>query len=107
MKMRIKKKDLVKIISGDERLAGKPGTVMRVIPETRRVIVEGVNFVKKHTKARSQTQPGGIIEMEAPLHVSNVKLICPKCKEPTRVGVKIMENRSKMRVCKKCNEVID
>lgn len=107
MKMRIKKKDQVKIISGDERLSGKTGTVMKVIPGSRRVIVEGANFVKKHTRAKSQSEPGGIIEMEAPIHVSNVMLICPKCKEPARVGIKIMENGSKMRICKKCREVID
>ena len=107
MKMRIRRKDTVKVISGDERLAGKTGIVMKVFPETNRIIVEGVNFIKKHSKPRNQMDPGGIIEKEAPIHVSNVMLICPKCKQPTRVGFTILEDGTKSRICRKCGEIID
>ena len=111
---KIKKGDTVEIISGDDRgPSGDPtrGTVHRVIPKKDRVVVSGINIVKKHqrprpTGGRLQTQ-AGIIEFEAPIHVSNVMLVCPQCDRPTRVGFQVLEDGEKVRVCKKCDSVID
>lgn len=104
MAAKIKRGDFVLVIAGRDR--GKEGKVKKVFPKQQRVIVEGVNIVKRHMRVRSQTQPGGIIEMEAPIHISNVMLICPNCGEPTRVGFKITETGQKVRVCKRCGGVI-
>ncbi len=104
MAAKIRKGDLVLVIAGKDK--GKTGKVTKVLPRENRVIVEGVNIVKRHMRARSQAQPSGIIEMAAPIHVSNVMLICPNCGEPTRVGFKITETGDKLRVCKKCGGVI-
>jgi len=82
--MKIKKNDMVKVISGNAR--GKTGKVLKVFPETDRIIVEKVNLIKRHTRQTSQGQQGGIIEKEAPIAISNVLLICPKCNRPTRTG---------------------
>ncbi|MGC9314981.1 MAG: 50S ribosomal protein L24 [bacterium] len=103
--VKIKKNDTVRVIAGNSR--GSRGKVLKVFPKTRRVIIEGVNFIKRHTKPRSQTDPGGIQEREAPIHVSNVALICPKCGAETRVGMFFADDGSKARVCKKCQEMID
>lgn len=97
------KNDTVKVISGNHK--GKTGKVIMVIPEKNRVIVEKIQLVKRHTRPRSQTQPGGIIEKEAAIHLSNVMLVCPKCDKPTRVRTKTVQNR-KTRVCGKCEEMI-
>jgi large subunit ribosomal protein L24 len=99
----IVKNDTVKVISGNHK--GKTGKVIMVIPDKNRVIVEKIQLVKRHTRARSQTQPGGIIEKEALLHVSNVMLVCPKCDKPTRTRIATVQNR-KTRVCLKCEEMI-
>ena len=104
-KIHVKKNDQVVIISGKD--AGKTGKVLKVEPETGRVFVEGANMVKKHQKARSQTEPSGIVEREGSIDASNVKLVCPKCGAATRVAHKVNEDGSKDRVCKKCGEVID
>ncbi len=105
--MNIKKNDTVKVIAGNYK--GKIGKVLKVFPEKERVLVEGVNIVKKHVRKSSKYPQGGIIEMEAPIHVSNVMLICPRCGEATRVGharlVSADGKKSKMRVCKKCSEM--
>ena len=103
--VRIKKNDIVKIIAGNYR--GKKGKVLKVYPRRNRLIVEGVNFVKRHTRPKSQTDPGGIQEREGPIDVSNVMLICPKCSAPTRVGMYFTEDGSKVRICCKCREMID
>lgn len=103
----------MKIRSGDEVLAiagkdrGEKGKVRRALPRESRVVVEGINMVKRHTKPRGATQKGGIIEHEAPIQVSNLMLICPKCHQPTRVGFRHLEDGTRVRVCKKCREVID
>jgi len=102
---KIKKDDKVIIIAGKE--VGKIGAVLKVDSEKRRVIVEKVNMVKRHSKPGPQTAQGGIIEKEGPLHISNVMLVCNKCAEPTRVGKRILEDGSKVRVCKKCGESLD
>jgi len=82
--MRIKKSDTVLIISGKDR--GKKGKVIKALPKENKIVVEGVNLRKKHTRPRRQGEKGQIVEIAAPFDVSNVKLICPKCKKPTRVG---------------------
>ena len=104
MAAKIKREDFVVVIAGKDK--GKRGKVLRVIPKKQRVVVEGVNIVKKHQKPTANS-PGGIIEKPAPIHVSNVMLICPKCGTPTRVGFTFLEDGTKVRKCKKCGEVID
>ena len=98
---------MVKVIAGNYR--GKIGKVLRVFPSKERVLVEGVNIVKKHMRRSPNYPQGGIIEMEAPIHVSNVMLVCPKCDTPTRVGhttIKTADGkRTKMRICKNCGEM--
>uniref|UniRef100_A0A7V3KNF2 Large ribosomal subunit protein uL24 n=1 Tax=candidate division WOR-3 bacterium TaxID=2052148 RepID=A0A7V3KNF2_UNCW3 len=103
--MKIKRDDLVLVIAGKDK--GKIGKVKKVIREKSRVVVEGVNIVKKHMRARGPQLPSGIIQMEAPIHVSNVKLVCPMCGQATRVGFVIKEDGKKSRVCKKCGKEID
>ena len=102
----IKKNDSVIVITGRDR--GKRGRVLRVIPEKRRVIVEGVNFIKRHTRPNPQKNiKGGIVEREASLHASNVQLVCPECGAQTRVGRKILGDGRKVRICRKCEGVVD
>lgn len=103
--MRIKKGDTVQVTTGKD--TGKKGKVLRVIPKENRVVVEGVNRVKKHQKPTRALPQGGINRIEAPFNLSNVILLCGKCHKPTRVGVKILQNNEKVRVCKKCGEVLD
>jgi large subunit ribosomal protein L24 len=102
---RIKRDDTVLVISGKER--GKQGQVHAVLPKKDQVIVQGLNMIKRHRRAQSPTQPGGIIEQEAPIHVSNVKLICKACEKPVRVGFRVRDDGVKVRVCKKCGSDID
>jgi len=104
-KLHVKKDDKVTVLTGKDR--GKTGMVLKAIPESNRVIVEGVNMIKKHQKPSGMDQQGGIIEMEAPIHVSNVMLVCPSCKEASRTGKKVLEDGTKVRYCKKCNQTID
>lgn len=95
---KIKKDDTVLIISGNDR--GKKGKVLKVFPATNKIIVEGVSFVKKHQRPTQQLPQGGIMSIEAPIHVSNVKLVAPKSGIATRVGFKILKDGTKVRVCK-------
>jgi len=101
----IKKNDNVLVITGDEK--GKKGRVVAVQKEDGRLIIERLNMIKKHMKPNKKYTQGGIIEREAPLHKSNVMLVCPKCDKPTRIGHNILENGRKIRICKKCGEVIE
>jgi large subunit ribosomal protein L24 len=103
--LRIKKGDMAVVITGKNK--GAKGRVLSVITEDKRIIVEGVNIIKKHQKPNKQYQQGGIIEKEAPLHISNTMLVCPKCSKPTRISAVILEGGKKQRTCKKCKEVID
>ena len=103
-KLHVKKGDNVYVLSGKN--SGRKGKILKVFPETNRVLVESVNIAIKHQKPQ-RTNPGGIIKQEAAIHASNVMLICEKCKTPTKVGKKLLENGEKVRMCKKCNEVID
>jgi large subunit ribosomal protein L24 len=105
MGLSIKKNDTVVVIAGREK--GKRGRVLSVHSQEDRLLIEKINIIKKHMKpSRKQTQ-GGIIEKEASIHMSNVMLICPKCDKPTRIGNSILQDGRKLRVCKKCGEVID
>ena len=101
----IRKNDKVVVRAGKEK--GKIGTVLKVDSEHGRVVVEKVNVVKRHSKPGGSNAQGGIIEKEAPVHLSNVMLVCTKCAEASRVGKKRLEDGSKVRVCKKCGEFID
>ena len=100
---RIKKKDNVLVRTGKDK--GKQGQVKTVFPERQRAIVEKVNLVKKHTRATQQS-PGGVIEIEAPIRLSNLQLVCPKCDKPTRIKFDTLEDGEKVRICKKCGEMV-
>ncbi|MEA3306102.1 MAG: 50S ribosomal protein L24 [Candidatus Omnitrophota bacterium] len=101
---RITHNNIVKVLAGKDR--GKQGKVLRVFPKKKRLLVEGINFIKKHTRQTKQDTKGGIIQKESPIHVSNLMLICKKCNKPTRIGMKIMNDGSVVKVCKKCKETI-
>ncbi|MCL2332797.1 MAG: 50S ribosomal protein L24 [Actinomycetia bacterium] len=105
MKFGIRKDDKVAVISGKDK--GKQGRVLAVNPSSQRVTVERVNLAKKALRPKNEQQQGGIIEIEAPLHVSNVMLICPACNKPTRISSKRSETGARIRVCKKCGKDID
>lgn len=100
----LKKNDKVIILSGKEK--GKIGAVLKVDREKERVIVEKINIVKRHTKPSAVSTQGGIVEKEAPIHISNLMIICNKCAEPTRIGKRILDDGSKVRFCKKCDEIL-
>lgn len=104
-KLHVKKDDTVMVITGKDK--GKKGRVIAAYPRENRVLVEGVNMVKKHQKPNQQNPQGGILNQEAPIHVSNVMLIDPKSGQPTRIGYKVLDNGQKVRVAKKSGEVID
>jgi large subunit ribosomal protein L24 len=104
---KIRKGDTVEVIAGKDR--GEQGEVIAVMPKEDRIIVSGLNKMKRHRKARqvgAQQIPAQIVDFDAPMHISNVMLVCPNCKEVTRVGFRVLEDGKKFRVCKKCNEVI-
>ena len=102
----IRKNDNVVVTTGKDR--GKRGRVLKVQPENNRVVVEGVNFIKRHTKPNPQRNiKGGLVEREASLHASNVQLVCPECGKPTRLGRKILGDGRKVRICRKCEGVVD
>ena len=109
MKVKIRKGDTVEVISGREADKGKRGEVIRVIPDEQRIVISGVNIRKKHqrqTQTQGRTMSPGIIEFEAPIHISNIMLVCPKCDEPSRVSIQRDEDGAR-RICKNCNEAID
>jgi large subunit ribosomal protein L24 len=97
--MRLRSGDRVKVLSGKEK--GKEGTVARVFPEANKVIVDGLNIVKKHQKAQGQTRQAGIIDREMPMHASNVAIVSPADGKPTRIGYRIDEQGEKHRICKR------
>ncbi len=104
-KLHVKKEDTVIVITGKDK--GKKGRVIAAYPRENRVLIEGVNMIKKHAKPSQANPQGGIITQEAPIHVSNVMLVDPKSGKPTRVGYKVLDNGKKVRVAKKSGEVID
>jgi large subunit ribosomal protein L24 len=102
----IRKNDTVLVVTGRDR--GKRGRVLRVVPAKNRIIVEGVNFIKRHTKPVPQKNiKGGIVEREAPLDASNVQLICPECGKQTRIGRRLADDKKRVRYCVKCDGVVD
>ena len=103
--LKIKKNDTVVILSGKDR--GKQGKVLGTVPADGKVVVEGVAIATKHQKPRQQGVPGGIVKKEAAIDASNVMLVCPKCKKGVRVGYSVLENGTKVRVCKKCGASIE
>ena len=103
--MKIRKNDTVLIIAGKDK--GKKGKVRFAYPEDNRILVEGVNFIKKHSRATGQARQAGIIDLEATIHISNVMLLCSKCSHPTRVGFQFLDDGRKVRICRSCREVID
>ncbi len=105
MGLSIKKNDTVIVIVGKEK--GKSGRVLSVYPSKDQVLIEKINIIKKHMKPTRKYTQGGIIEKEAPLNISNVMLVCPKCGKPTRIGNSLMQDGRKLRTCRKCREVID
>ena len=103
--MKIRKNDTVLVIVGKDR--GKKGRVRQALPKNNVVIVDGINMIKRHSRARGAARQAGIIELEAPLRVSNVMLVCNKCNKPTRVGFRFLDDGRKARVCRSCHEAID
>jgi len=102
---RIRREDTVMVTKGKDR--GRTGEVRKVIPEDSRVIVTGINMVKRHMKPRGQTSPGGIIDRESPIPLANVALVCESCQQPTRIGFRAMRDGRKVRFCKRCDASID
>ena len=103
--MKIKKNDQVLVIAGKDR--GKKGKVRFAYPREDKVIIEGVNFIKKHARARGEARQAGIIEREAPMDISNVMFLCSKCNKPSRIGSRVLADGKKVRFCRTCQEVID
>ncbi len=107
--MRVNKNDQVIVIAGNNK--GKKGKVLKVYPDKNQIIVEGVHFIKRHTRPTQKNPKGGVVEKEAPIHVSNVMVICPKCSTPARMGSKsvideVKNRKNRVRVCKNCNEML-
>ena len=101
----IKKDDKVKVIAGKDK--GKIGKVLRLKRKNSRIIIENINMMKKHSRPSAKNRQGGIIESESPVHWSNVMLMCSKCVTPVRIKMKRLDDGNKIRVCSKCNEIID
>lgn len=109
MKVKIRKGDIVEVISGRFEDKGKRGEVIKVLPKKNRIAIQGVNLRKKHqsqVQTQGRTISPGIIEFEMPMDISNVMLVCPKCDEPTRIGIRF-EDEEKHRYCKRCDALID
>jgi large subunit ribosomal protein L24 len=103
--MKIRKNDTVLMIIGKDR--GKRGKVRKALPKKDVLVVEGVNMIKRHSRTKGQAKQAGVIELEAPVKVSNVMLICNKCDKPTRVGYRFLDDGNKARMCRSCKEIID
>ena len=102
----VRKNDNVVIMTGKDR--GKRGRVLKVLPARNRLVVEGANMVKRHTRPNPQRNiKGGIVEMEGSLHASNVQIVCPECGAPTRIGHQLLVDGRKVRVCRKCDGAVD
>lgn len=103
--MKIKKNDMLLVTAGKNK--GKKGKVRQALPKENKVLIEGVNMIKRHSRARGAARQAGIIELEAPIHISNTMLVCNKCDKPSRVGFRLLEDGKKVRFCRSCNELID
>lgn len=104
-KCHLKLNDQVEVATGKDK--GRVGKIIKIDRKDDKAVVEKINMIKRHTKPNAANQQGGIIEKEAPIHVSNLKLICPKCSKTVRVGKKTLEDGTKVRICKKCNESVE
>jgi len=104
-KVHVKRGDTVCVISGKDK--GKKGKVIKVFPRKKKAIVEGVNMASKHQKPRPGIDQGGIIQIELPIYTSKLMVVCGKCNKPTRIGHKVLEDGSKVRICKNCQEILD
>jgi large subunit ribosomal protein L24 len=104
MAFRLKKNDTVQVMAGE--FSGKTGRIIKVFPDKGRALVEGLNIVKRHTKPNRKNQQGGIVQKEAPIHLSNLLLVCPKTGKPTRTGVSVLESGKRVRFSKKAKETI-
>jgi len=105
MKFKLNKGDFVQVIQGKDK--GKKGRVIKVFPEEEKVLVEGINFVKRHSRPKSVDKQGGILQMEKPVAISNVMYFCMKCSKSSRLKSKVLKDNSKVRYCKRCNENIE
>jgi large subunit ribosomal protein L24 len=105
MRARIRKNDTVMVIAGRER--GKTGKVLRVVPDEDRAVIERLNLVKRHTRARGPQGPHGIVEKEAPIHISNLMIMCDRCNKPVRMGKHILDDGRHVRVCRSCGDQLD
>jgi large subunit ribosomal protein L24 len=103
--MKIRKNDNVLVIAGKDK--GKKGKVRFAYPKKQQVLVEGVNFIKKHSRARGAARQAGIIDLEVAIPVSNVMFLCDKCNKPSRIGFEKLEDGRRVRICRSCREVID
>ncbi|MBV8056383.1 MAG: 50S ribosomal protein L24 [Deltaproteobacteria bacterium] len=103
-KFKVRKNDTVMVVTGRDR--GKTGKVLRVLPVRGRVIIERLNMVKRHTKPRGAVSPGGIVEKEAPIDISNVMVLCDRCNAPVRIGFKPAADGSRARICRRCGDVL-
>ena len=103
---KIVKSDSVVVLTGNDK--GKTGKILKVFPDKDQAVVEGVNLIKRHSRPTKDLPQGGIVEKEGPIQMSNLKVVCPKCNQPTRIGIRILEDKSKVRFCKnaKCGEMI-
>ncbi|MFH1655569.1 MAG: 50S ribosomal protein L24 [Candidatus Omnitrophota bacterium] len=102
--LKVRRDDTVLVTTGKDR--GKKGKVLKVFPKNNRVIVERINMMKKHLRRRREQDQSGIIEMEAPVHISNLMVFCKHCNKPTKIGVKFLKDKTKARTCKKCGETL-
>lgn len=105
MAQKVRKDDTVQVFRGKDR--GKQGKVQRILSSEGRVVVEGVNILKRHVKRRPGLRQAGIISLEVPIRLSHVRVVCPRCNRPARMGFQVLEDRRKVRVCKKCKEAIE
>lgn len=105
MKIRIKKDDKVKVLTGKDK--GKIGKVLKVVKKTNRVVVENINVVKVHQRPTQANPQGGIVDKAMPINISNLMLMCNSCVKPTRIGIKQLEDGKRVRICKKCDQQID
>jgi large subunit ribosomal protein L24 len=102
----VRKNDNVVVMTGKDR--GKRGRVLKVVPARNRLVIEGVNFIKRHTRPNPQRNiKGGVVEREGSVHASNVQVICPECSAPTRIGHQLLGDGRKMRICRKCDGAVD
>ena len=105
MAAKIRRNDTVRVMTGKER--GRQGQVRQVLPRKGRAVVTGINMSRRHRRPRSATDPGGLVDVESPVHLSNLRVVCPSCERPTRVGFRLLDGAKKVRYCKRCDGAVD